>query len=130
MNGKTSNLLKKRVFLFIVTLLDGLLTKTTQGKTVAIITNTNQLSPCVPAMPNKAKSLKNSVKQSLEFYFKQLDGTPPNDFYDLLMAQVEPPLLEVVLKHTNNNQSKAAKLLGISRGTLRKKLALYNLSQS
>jgi Fis family transcriptional regulator, factor for inversion stimulation protein len=97
---------------------------------MAIITNNLNLSPRVPIMPNKAKTLKNSVKQSLEQYFSQLDGMPPNDFYELLMAQVEPPLLEVVLKHTNNNQSKAAKLLGISRGTLRKKLMQYNMTDS
>ena len=94
---------------------------------MAIITNNLNRSPCVPTMPNKAKTLKNSVKQSLEHYFNQLDGMPPNDFYNLLMTQVEPPLLEVVMKHTNNNQSKAAKLLGMSRGTLRKKLKHYDV---
>jgi Fis family transcriptional regulator, factor for inversion stimulation protein len=78
-------------------------------------------------MPNHTKSLKNSVKQSLEHYFRQLDGVPPSDFYALLMAQVEPPVLESVMKYTNDNQSKAAELLGISRGTLRKKLKQYKM---
>ena len=92
---------------------------------MAIITNNLNSAPYSPTMPNKTKTLKNSVKQSLEQYFSQLDGVPPNDFYDLLLAQIEPPLLEVVLKYTQGNQTKAAKLLGISRGTLRKKLKQY-----
>ncbi len=78
-------------------------------------------------MPNHTKSLKASVKQSLDMYFRQLDGVPPSDFYALLMAQIEPPVLETVMQYANGNQSKAAELLGISRGTLRKKLKHYGL---
>lgn len=78
-------------------------------------------------MPSQTVSLKSSVKKSLDLYFLQLDGTPPNDFYDLLMSQVEPPLLETVMAFAKGNQSKASELLGISRGTLRKKLKQYGL---
>jgi Fis family transcriptional regulator, factor for inversion stimulation protein len=78
-------------------------------------------------MPHHTKSLKASVKQSLDTYFRQLDGVPPQDFYTLLMAQVEPPVLEKVMQYVSGNQSKAAQLLGISRGTLRKKLKHYGL---
>ncbi len=77
-------------------------------------------------MPSQTVSLKASVKKSLDLYFLQLDGTPPNDFYDLLMSQVEPPLLETVMEFAKGNQTKAAELLGISRGTLRKKLKQYS----
>ncbi len=52
---------------------------------------------------------------------------PPNDLYQMVMQQVEQPLFESVMAYTGGNQSKAATLLGISRSTLRKKLALYEI---
>ena len=60
-------------------------------------------------------------------YFDQLDGTAPNDLYQLVIQQVEQPLFEAILNHTGGNQSKAATLLGISRSTLRKKIAQYEI---
>ena len=71
--------------------------------------------------------LRAAVREALEHYFEQLDGTAPKDLYQLVLQQVEQPLLEAVLGHTGGNQSKAATLLGISRSTLRKKLALYEI---
>lgn len=94
---------------------------------MTVTTNKAITIPRHISMPKQTKSLKASVKQSLEDYFKQLDGTPPNDFYALLMAQIEPPLLESIMTYAQGNQSKAAELLGISRGTLRKKLKQYKL---
>ena len=76
---------------------------------------------------NDALSLKESVNQTLQQYIAQLDGQAPANLYDMVLAEVEKPLLEMVLKLTNNNQSKAAIVLGISRGTLRKKMAIYDL---
>lgn len=73
------------------------------------------------------QSLRNAVKQSLQHYFAQLGGQSPANLYDLVLAEVEKPLLEMVLQFTGQNQSKAAKILGISRGTLRKKMAIYDL---
>ena len=55
------------------------------------------------------------------------DGQQPNALYDLFMQQVEAPLFECVMEHTQDNQSKAAALLGLNRGTLRKKLKQYDL---
>ena len=92
-------------------------------------TNNNIFSVPASIMPNHTKTLKASVKQSLDTYFHQLDGVPPHDFYALLMAQVEPPVLEAVMTFAQGNQSKAAELLGMSRGTLRKKLKHYGLIQ-
>ena len=71
--------------------------------------------------------LREAVRDALAHYFEQLDGTAPNDLYLLVMQQVEQPLFEVVMRHTGGNQSKAAALLGISRSTLRKKLALHEI---
>jgi len=56
-----------------------------------------------------------------------LDGFKACDLYLMVMNQVEAPMLEVVLTHTQGNQSQAAELLGINRGTLRKKLKQYHL---
>ena len=77
---------------------------------------------------NDAMSLQESVSQSLQQYITTLDGQTPANLYSLVLAEVEKPLLEMVLKLTNGNQSKAAIILGISRGTLRKKMAMYDLS--
>jgi Fis family transcriptional regulator len=56
-----------------------------------------------------------------------LDGQPTTDLYALVLQQVEMPLLLCTLRHTRDNQSKAAELLGLNRGTLRKKLKQYDL---
>ena len=60
-------------------------------------------------------------------YFKQLDGENPTDIYNMVLKEVELPLLEIVMKQCNDNQSKASKILGINRGTLRAKLKEHNL---
>ena len=72
-------------------------------------------------------SLRASVKASLEAYFEQLDGHDAEDVFALVMAEVEVPMLQVVLARTGGNQSEAARVLGINRGTLRKKLSQYGL---
>ena len=73
------------------------------------------------------KVLNECVRSSLEAYFERLDGFKANDLYLMVMNQVEAPMLEVVLAQTEGNQSQAAELLGINRGTLRKKLKQYHL---
>ena len=67
------------------------------------------------------------VKDALERYFEDLNGQAPADLYELVMAQIEQPLLKVVMRETRGNISKAALLLGINRATLRKKLRKYRL---
>jgi Fis family transcriptional regulator, factor for inversion stimulation protein len=71
--------------------------------------------------------LRQSVKRALEHYLLELGDTLPINLYELVLSQIEAPLLEVVMKLTRNNQSQAAILLGLSRGTLRKKLKQYHL---
>jgi len=68
-----------------------------------------------------------SVQQCLKSYFTQLDGEEPANLYSMVLAQMETPLLKMVMRYTKSNQSKTAKILGISRGTLRKKLAIYQI---
>ena len=68
------------------------------------------------------------VKSALERYFRQLDGEQATDLYDMVLAQMEKPLLEMVMNHSGSNQCKAAEMLGINRNTLRKKLKFHGLS--
>jgi len=71
--------------------------------------------------------LKKCVELALKDYFEQLDGNPATHLYALLLAEVEAPLFKATLEHTNGNQSHAAEILGLNRGTLRKKLKTYGL---
>jgi Fis family transcriptional regulator len=70
----------------------------------------------------ESNTVRECVKDALETYFTALDGHGGGDLYQLLLNEVEQPMLEIVLKHTRGNQTKAAELLGLNRGTLRKKL--------
>ena len=63
----------------------------------------------------------------MDNYFKHLDGQAVTEVYDMGWAEVEAPMLEVVMKYTRHNQTKAAQVLGLNRGTLRKKLKQYGL---
>jgi Fis family transcriptional regulator len=71
--------------------------------------------------------LANSVKVSLDQYFKDLDGQPPHAVYDMVLSCIEKPLLEYIMQHAAGNQSKAAEILGVNRNTLRKKIQQYNI---
>ena len=78
-------------------------------------------------LTQKNQPLHDSVRQSLENYLSQLKGQLPSNLYELILAEVEAPLMECVMEYTKNNQSRAAIVLGLSRGTLRKKLKMYGL---
>ena len=70
----------------------------------------------------KSTHIEECVRDSLETYFKDLGGVEPAAMYDMILAVVEKPLLDVVMKHADGNQSRAADWLGINRNTLRRKL--------
>ncbi len=78
-------------------------------------------------MSNK-KNIEDSIRDSLEVYFKDLGGTEPAAMYDMILNVVEKPLLDVVMKHAEGNQSRAAEWLGINRNTLRRKLLQHKLT--
>ena len=73
------------------------------------------------------KPLHKHTEEALNQYFKNLNGDRPGDLYDLVIGEVERPLLKVVMDYTDGNQCQAAGILGINRGTLRKKLKTYSL---
>ena len=84
------------------------------------------LDPRTP-ITDTQRSLRKMVKNSIEQYFENLGGHETINLYELVLKEVEVPLLTVVLEQTKNNQSKAAKILGLNRGTLRKKLKQCDL---
>jgi Fis family transcriptional regulator len=67
------------------------------------------------------------VRRSLERYFKDLDGAKPRAIYDMVLKNVERPMLELVLDLAEGNQSTAAEMLGINRNTLRKKIQSHKI---
>ncbi len=73
-------------------------------------------------------SLSVHIKQMIGQYFSQLNGHEAVDLYAMMISEVEKPLLEATLEHTGHNQTKAAKALGLSRSTLRKKLEQYGIN--
>ena len=75
------------------------------------------------------KKIEECVRASLESYFKDLHGTEPGGMYDMMVRVVEKPLLEVVMQHAHQNQSRAAEWLGLNRNTLRKKLVEHKLAK-
>ena len=74
--------------------------------------------------------LEKCVTDSLEQYFRDLDGEKPAAIHDMVLKSVEKPMLEVVLAKAGGNQTLAAEMLGINRNTLRKKLNEHQLLQS
>ena len=73
--------------------------------------------------------LSNAVQHSVQRYFSQLNGEQVTGIYDMVLQETERPLLKVTMHEVGGNQTRAAKMLGIYRNTLRKKLARYGLDQ-
>jgi Fis family transcriptional regulator len=72
-------------------------------------------------------SLRQSVALAVRAYLDELDGQLGSDVYQMVLAEVEAPLLEEIMRYTRNNQTKASQMLGLNRGTLRKKLKQYGM---
>lgn len=76
---------------------------------------------------HEIKPLAQAVSESLEDYFSTLNGHPPKELYDTILAEIERPLLTITMRYTEGNQSKAAEWLGLNRATLRKKLQHHRI---
>ena len=72
-------------------------------------------------------TLRTNVTEIMGHYFSSLKGEEPCNVYDFFLDEVEEPLLKIVMKYTRDNQSEAARILGISRGTLRTKLKKFGM---
>jgi len=75
----------------------------------------------------KKNDIAMCVVHALDRYFADLDGETPVNIYDMVMKQVERPLLESIMERTAGNQTNAAAMLGITRNTLRRKLLEHGL---
>ncbi len=75
----------------------------------------------------KPQALKEYVEQTMQQYFVQLDGQPVTNIYDMVLSEVEAPLLAGVMRVCQGNQCRAAEMMGLSRGTLRKKLQQHGM---
>lgn len=80
------------------------------------------LSPATAEQP-----LREAVDAAMRRYFTHLDGGTVTDLYAMVLTEVEAPLLASVLEYTQGNQTRAAEILGLNRGTLRKKLKQHDL---
>lgn len=80
-----------------------------------------------PVAKTKKPALKEVVGTILNEYFDSLKGEKPEHVYNLVLTEIEHPLMQAIMKFTNSNQSQAAAILGINRGTFRKKLAFYGM---
>ena len=75
----------------------------------------------------RKQPIRRSVTSAIELYLDDMNGHDVTDLYHVVLSEVEPAILDVVMKHVEGNQTEAAEVLGVSRGTLRKKLKLYGL---
>lgn len=86
-----------------------------------------QTSPQIEPFAKQESNLRTEVDKALKRYFVHLEDEPVTDLHQMVMAEVEEPLLAAVMLYTGNNQSKASIMLGLNRGTLRTKLKQYGL---
>ena len=77
--------------------------------------------------PSGPPPLRDSTSEAIGHFLQTLDGEPCSELYDMVLHQVEEPLFKAVLNYTQHNQSHAAAMLGLNRGTLRKKLRQHGL---
>ena len=78
---------------------------------------------------DRTEPLSECVHNALRFYLRNLDGYEVNDLHQMVIAEVERPMLKTVLDYTQGNQTQAARLLGMSRSTLRKKMAQHGIGK-
>ena len=71
-------------------------------------------------------AVRECVARAVRRYLLDMDGEA-SGLYELVLDEVETPLLREVMSWAGGNQSKAATALGINRATLRKKLAAHGL---
>lgn len=87
----------------------------------------NNPKPESPVDLLPATPLRNHVYEALRIYFHNLGDQQPSNLYDLVLREMEYPLLDIVMQRTQGNRTNAAALLGINRGTLRKKLRQHGI---
>ena len=84
------------------------------------------IAPPVPVYTNQS-SLQQAVRQSVKRYIESLNGVEPENLHQIVLDEIEAPLFETILQYTGGRQVHTARMLGIARGTLRKKLKRFGL---
>ncbi|WP_320823472.1 DNA-binding transcriptional regulator Fis [Reinekea sp.] len=79
------------------------------------------------AAAEQPQTLRDSVEIAMRNYFSHLEGQDVTNVHQMVLNEVEAPMLEAVMRYCRDNQTKASKVLGLNRGTLRKKLKEYGL---
>ena len=103
-----------------------MMTETLVSGTTPVSDNVN-LKQHLNTPSEEGQTLRGSVEKALHNYFAHLEGAAVTDVYTLVLSEVEAPLLESVMNYVKGNQTKASEMLGLNRGTLRKKLKQYDL---
>lgn len=80
-------------------------------------------------VPIEKPLLKEHVEMAVKGYLDNLGDTPAANLLELVIGEIEPPLIKAVLLKTHFNRLQAAKILGISRTTFHKKLNIYKLDE-
>ena len=75
-------------------------------------------------MSQSNDSFNHAIASILKSYLDKHQGFLPVNLYNIIIQKVEQPLIETILEQTDGNLSRAAKILGLSRITLRKKLKI------
>lgn len=73
-------------------------------------------------------SLESLIESKLRTALRQEDIIEINDLYNMVLYQMERPLLRIILEKTGGNQLQTAKILGINRNTLRKKMTTLGIN--
>jgi Fis family transcriptional regulator len=98
------------------------MTKLEESSEISFRTNSQ-----VESFATQENTLRTEVDKALRRYFVHLEDEPVTDLHQMVMSEVEAPLLQAVMRYNGNNQSKASTMLGLNRGTLRTKLKQYGL---
>ncbi len=99
----------------------------TGAEAISSIDTNTENAACDAQEGSNQASLRDAVKACVQQYLDELDGQLSTDVYQMVLAEVEAPLLEEIMRYTRNNQTKASIMLGLNRGTLRKKLKQHKL---
>lgn len=94
---------------------------------MSILPTDSSLQDKTPPCSDQPLLLSEHVRGALKDYFSRIDGHSVCALYEMVIAEVERPLVQTVLEQYGHNQSKAAQALGLSRSTLRKKINHYGL---
>ncbi len=81
----------------------------------------------MPSKKNQVIPLREHVQQTIRNYLEDMGNTEPEHVYRKLLSEIEPPLIEEVLRYAGGNQSRTARVLGMTRNTLRSKLRRYSI---